>query len=450
MSDKPQVQEAFDKAQSQGHPVPSGETVFVTARDGYQILANVRGNSDGQPIIVLHGGPGAGPSEAAEKLFDYSKYRVISITQRECIQYRGLCDSYRDPALENLPDDEKLVALTRKLDAIRNITFDDLITDIEDVRRHVLGENQKVSVMGSSWGGPLAAFYAGYYPDKVKQVVVRGTSLVELCGRMNPADVEKTTEQYEKNPFFTRFVDRLRSDDFFGENFDQSEIMHRLYHVMFDEDGHGQTKAWTPEQKKEAAMLWRSWNVSLQYSYGTDEAEIQKTVDKFVTDDWGHSFNYAGMFAWTLEKQYPLWAPEQGEKSMFHAMNIIRNNNIPFVAVHGIGDDICPFDNAVRLVQQVDQTAIEEDFMIRNEAGDVADVRGLQFGQGLLTILPVLAGHAMHGNMMPKAMKAVLEHFSGDSLPLQTLYPDLNLPQNPNQQAAVVVVTQGTQVHIHP
>ena len=39
------------------------------------------GNVNGQPIIVLHGGPGGGSQPIYRRYFDPEKYRIIQLTQ---------------------------------------------------------------------------------------------------------------------------------------------------------------------------------------------------------------------------------------------------------------------------------------------------------------------------------------------------------------------------------
>jgi proline iminopeptidase len=40
------------------------------------------GNPDGQPVLFLHGGPGAGTSPSHRRFFDPAHYRIVLFDQR--------------------------------------------------------------------------------------------------------------------------------------------------------------------------------------------------------------------------------------------------------------------------------------------------------------------------------------------------------------------------------
>ena len=42
------------------------------------------GNKDGVPIIILHGGPGAGSQPIYRRYFDPKKFQIIQFDQRGC------------------------------------------------------------------------------------------------------------------------------------------------------------------------------------------------------------------------------------------------------------------------------------------------------------------------------------------------------------------------------
>ena len=52
--------------------------------DLHEIYVEECGNPGGKPVIVLHGGPGAGCNPAMRRFFDPKKYRVILFDQRGC------------------------------------------------------------------------------------------------------------------------------------------------------------------------------------------------------------------------------------------------------------------------------------------------------------------------------------------------------------------------------
>jgi proline iminopeptidase len=105
------------------------------------------GNPRGKPVVILHGGPGAGISAAMSRYHDPSAYRMILFDQRGC----GRSTPYAE--LEE------------------NTTWH-LVGDIETIRKHLRIERWQV--FGGSWGSTLALAYAETHPERVSELIVRG------------------------------------------------------------------------------------------------------------------------------------------------------------------------------------------------------------------------------------------------------------------------------------
>lgn len=108
------------------------------------------GNSEGVPVIVLHGGPGVGAYPQLHRFFDPAVYRVITFDQR---------GSGKSTPYASLED---------------NTTWD-LVGDIEKIRG-LLGVDSWL-VFGGSWGSTLALTYAMLHPERVKGLILRGIFL---------------------------------------------------------------------------------------------------------------------------------------------------------------------------------------------------------------------------------------------------------------------------------
>ena len=108
------------------------------------------GNPHGQPVVFLHGGPGAGLTTDYRRFFDPQAYRIVLFDQR------GAGQSTPHACLEE------------------NTTWD-LVADIERLRMH-LGIEQWL-VFGGSWGSTLALAYAQTHPERVRALVLRGIFL---------------------------------------------------------------------------------------------------------------------------------------------------------------------------------------------------------------------------------------------------------------------------------
>jgi pimeloyl-ACP methyl ester carboxylesterase len=55
-------------------------------------------------------------------------------------------------------------------------TFEQLVDDIEGVRKHFSGAEKQVIICGGSFGGFLAQEYAIKYASKVSHLILRGTA----------------------------------------------------------------------------------------------------------------------------------------------------------------------------------------------------------------------------------------------------------------------------------
>ena len=105
------------------------------------------GNPGGQPVVVLHGGPGGGSMPYLRRLHDPAAYRIILFDQRGCGK--------------STPHAE-----------LRENTTWDLVADMERLREHLGIERWQV--LGGSWGSTLALAYAETHPDRVTGLILRG------------------------------------------------------------------------------------------------------------------------------------------------------------------------------------------------------------------------------------------------------------------------------------
>ncbi|MEM7730600.1 MAG: prolyl aminopeptidase [Pseudomonadota bacterium] len=125
-------------------PTDSG---MLPESDGHSVYWEVCGNPDGQPAIVLHGGPGGGCSPLMRRYHDPERYRIVLFDQRGCGR------SAPNAALEH------------------NTTWH-LVSDMERLREHLGIERWQL--FGGSWGSTLALAYLMRHPDRVSSLVLRG------------------------------------------------------------------------------------------------------------------------------------------------------------------------------------------------------------------------------------------------------------------------------------
>lgn len=120
-------------------------TLQVDAR--HRLYYEQCGNPKGKPVVLLHGGPGAGCGPKMRRFHDPKHYRIVLFDQR------GAGRS------------------TPHADLVDNTTHA-LVADIEALRTHLGVERWQV--FGGSWGSTLALAYAETHPDRVSELVLRG------------------------------------------------------------------------------------------------------------------------------------------------------------------------------------------------------------------------------------------------------------------------------------
>lgn len=108
------------------------------------------GNPLGIPVLVVHGGPGAGTSGEHRRFFDPECYRIILFDQRGAGQsepHAELADNHTEA----------------------------LIADMEQIREHLGVESWLI--FGGSWGSTLALCYAIEHRERVLGLALRGLFL---------------------------------------------------------------------------------------------------------------------------------------------------------------------------------------------------------------------------------------------------------------------------------
>lgn len=110
------------------------------------------GDPDGEPILFVHGGPGAGATPTDRRFFDPAHFRVVLLDQRGC-------------------------GRSTPLGELRENTTDHLIADYEQLREHLGVESWHV--FGGSWGSTLSLAYAQAHPTRCRSLTLRGIWLLQ-------------------------------------------------------------------------------------------------------------------------------------------------------------------------------------------------------------------------------------------------------------------------------
>ena len=173
------------------------------------------GNKKGVPVLVLHGGPGAGGNIELRRFFDPEYYNIIIFDQRG--------------AGRSLP-----------AACIDNNTTQDLIKDIEKLR--MFFKIDRWIVFGGSWGSSLSLAYSQEYPDNVLSIVLRG---IFLCRKK-----EITWFLHGIKNIFPEYWDRFNS---FLPKSERKELLPSYYNRLISTD---------PKINGEAAVSWARYEAN--------------------------------------------------------------------------------------------------------------------------------------------------------------------------------------------
>lgn len=126
------------------------EKGFLKVSSLHEIYYETFGNSEGIPIVVLHGGPGAGCDPSMARFFDLKTWYVVMFDQRGAMRSKPFA-------------------------CMQENTTQDIISDIERLKEH-LGIS-RWACFGGSWGSLLALAYGQAYPESCLGFVLRSIFL---------------------------------------------------------------------------------------------------------------------------------------------------------------------------------------------------------------------------------------------------------------------------------
>jgi proline iminopeptidase len=133
-------------------PITPYSSGFLSVDDAHTLYWEQSGHPEGVPVVLLHGGPGAGATPMHRRFFDPDYYRIVIFDQR------GSGRSTPLGSTEN-NDPERLV------------------DDMERLREHLRIE--RWHLFGGSWGSTLAMSYAVRHPRRCISMILRGIFLCE-------------------------------------------------------------------------------------------------------------------------------------------------------------------------------------------------------------------------------------------------------------------------------
>ena len=267
--------------------IEAHDSGFLPVDGRHRIYYEQCGNPQGKPVVILHGGPGAGCSAKMRRFHDPSRYRIVLFDQR------GAGKSTPHAHLE------------------ANTTWH-LVDDIERLRE--MCGIEKWLVFGGSWGSTLALAYAQAHPSRVTELVLRGIFMLR---------------RWELEWFYQQGASRLFPDAW----------SHYLEAIPDVERGdlisayHRRLTSSDEATRLAAARAWSVWEASTSLLI-PDEAFIDGHKDAHFALSFAriesHYFVHGGFF--DVEDQL--------------LRDAHRLKGIPGVIVHGRYDVVCPIQSA--------------------------------------------------------------------------------------------------------
>lgn len=139
-------------------PVQVNNENYFLVEDGVKLHYFTQGT--GKKVLIIHGGPGMpyrGAWTALNELTD--QYQFIYYDQRGCGASTRPIDTFEsDDYYNNMQQLESTLGLTAQ------------IADIERIRR-ILGD-EKLIIIGHSFGGFMASLYAAEFPEHVEKLIL--------------------------------------------------------------------------------------------------------------------------------------------------------------------------------------------------------------------------------------------------------------------------------------
>ncbi len=255
------------------------------------------GNPDGEPILFLHGGPGAACTTTDRRFFDPGRFRVILFDQRGC-------------------------GRSRPVGELTDNSIDDLVSDIESLRDHLGIDTWHI--FGGSWGSTLTLYYSQEKPESCRSLILRGIWLL----RDEEIDWWLYGIRSIQPELWEKFAGHLEEDE-------RSDLLE------------GYWKRFNGENREEAIDAAKAW--SLYEGSCCTLLPNEEFTSHF--EDEGICWSMA-----RLEAHYFRNVRFDPGDLLLRRIDSIRH--IPAFIVHGRYDIVCPVKNAVDLHEAWPEAAL--------------------------------------------------------------------------------------------
>lgn len=291
----------------------------------HQIYWEEHGNPQGEPVMVVHGGPGGASEPSYARYFDPKRYRIILFDQRGC--GKSIPNASKDPKAALAGNDTR-----------------SLIADMTRLRDE-LDITGKMHVFGGSWGSTLSMAYAIAHPETVETLILRGIFL----GRRQDLEFfyQGNAAGYENNPYDTTLPGTYQVFP---------EAWKPFVEIIAPEKRGDMVKAYadifamTPKNERErklqdeAAKTWSVWEGATSYL-----SQDTKDLGKFAEPEFAKAFA-------KIENHYFMngcflgGSGDTNRDNNYLLENIHKVKDIPVHIVQGRYDQVCPIFQAEELV----------------------------------------------------------------------------------------------------
>ena len=281
-------------------PIKYNKKYMLKVSDIHTIAFFTYGNEKGKPVLVVHGGPGAGTTPDMARFFDPKKYFIVLVDQRGC-------------------------GKSKPFGELRENNTQALISDFEKVREKL--DIEEWLVFGGSWGSTLSLAYSMTHPKRVTQIILRGIFLI-----------------------------RQKEVDWFNEEGGASNVFPETWEIYKNAIPEGERKNFLKayekrfngsmgeKAKQKACWAWSIWEDSASHLYPKTLKEIKKGLGKNktyipISTIELYYFKHLGFF------------PREGY--LLEDKNIDEIKNIPIVIVQGQYDMVCPITSEHDLYEKI-------------------------------------------------------------------------------------------------
>lgn len=276
------------------HTIKSGH---LDVGNGHNIYYQSWGNPAATPIFYLHGGPGGGLRDSNKLFFDPKENFVIFHDQR------GSGNSTPFGKLEHN-------------------TTDDLVDDIEKLRKHLNLDKKKIHLFGGSWGSCLALIYAIKYPENVEKMLLSGIY----------AGTKHETDYIQQGGMSTHFPESWENYISVVPENRRSDSISYYFEKMQDKD------------QNVADNYIRRWNSNEVAGMSVDVDMRAILIESSDVDDRIRAVSL-------IEASYFInncYIPEN-----YISDNVSKIANIPSIFVQGRHDHVCPPETAWKLASAI-------------------------------------------------------------------------------------------------